>query len=303
MAQKIGMIGIGMMGHGIASNLLKHGHSLVLLEHEGNQPLISLIADGASTAKTPAALASQVDVIILVVTGSPQVEAVLLGNEGVLTTLRPGTIVIDCSTAIPTSTDTVAKRVLDAGGLFLDSPMTRTPKEAALGKLNLLVGGDLALFERCKPILQCFAENITHAGPIGAGHRMKLLHNYVSLGSIALLAEAAACAQVAGIDMNTFVEVLSKGGGAGVALERLKPFLLNADASNLQFSLSNALKDLGYYTQMATDVGSDRTIAQAVKRTLDIAVPLGQSRCFWKLSLRDQLINQRFTLVVNKLCA
>jgi 3-hydroxyisobutyrate dehydrogenase-like beta-hydroxyacid dehydrogenase len=275
MAQKIGMIGIGMMGHGIASNLLKHGHSLVLLEHEGNQPLISLIADGASTAKTPAALASQVDVIILVVTGSPQVEAVLLGNEGVLTTLRPGTIVIDCSTAIPTSTDTVAKRVLDAGGLFLDSPMTRTPKEAALGKLNLLVGGDLALFERCKPILQCFAENITHAGPIGAGHRMKLLHNYVSLGSIALLAEAAACAQVAGIDMNTFVEVLSKGGGAGVALERLKPFLLNADASNLQFSLSNALKDLGYYTQMATDVGSDRTIAQAVKRTLDIAVQDG----------------------------
>jgi 3-hydroxyisobutyrate dehydrogenase-like beta-hydroxyacid dehydrogenase len=275
MAQKIGMIGIGMMGHGIASNLLKHGHSLVLLEHEGNQPLISLIADGASTAKTPAALASQVDVIILVVTGSPQVEAVLLGNEGVLTTLRPGTIVIDCSTAIPTSTDTVAKRVTDAGGLFLDSPMTRTPKEAALGKLNLLVGGDLALFERCIPILQCFAENITHAGPIGAGHRMKLLHNYVSLGSIALLAEAAACAQVAGIDMNTFVEVLSKGGGAGVALERLKPFLLNADASNLQFSLSNALKDLGYYTQMATDVGSDRTIAQAVKRTLDIAVQDG----------------------------
>jgi 3-hydroxyisobutyrate dehydrogenase-like beta-hydroxyacid dehydrogenase len=280
MAQKIGMIGIGMMGHGIASNLLKHGHSLVLLEHEGNQPLTSLIASGATTVKTPAALAAEVAVIILVVTGSPQVEAVLLGAEGVLQTLKPGTIVIDCSTAIPTSTDAVAKRVLDAGGLFLDSPMTRTPKEAALGKLNLLVGGDLALFERCKPILQCFAENITHAGPIGAGHRMKLLHNYVSLGSIALLAEAAACAQVAGIDLNTFVEVLGKGGGAGVALERLKPFLLNADPSNLQFSLSNALKDLGYYTTMAADGGANSLIAQAVQRTLEVAVQDGNGQKF-----------------------
>jgi 3-hydroxyisobutyrate dehydrogenase-like beta-hydroxyacid dehydrogenase len=278
MTQKIGMIGIGFMGHGIASNLLKHGHSLVLLEHEGNQPLGGLITAGAITAKTPSALASQVDVIILVVTGSPQVEAVLLGDEGVLKGMKPGTIVIDCSTAIPTSTDKVAQKVIDAGGLFLDAPMTRTPKEAALGKLNLLVGGDIALFERCKPILQCFAENISHAGPTGAGHRMKLLHNYVALGTIAVLAEAAASAQVDGVDLATFVDVLGKGGGAGVALERIKPFLLNGDASNLQFSIANALKDLGYYNTMAIDSGADRHIADAIKRTLEIAVRDGNGQ-------------------------
>jgi 3-hydroxyisobutyrate dehydrogenase-like beta-hydroxyacid dehydrogenase len=276
MTQKIGMIGIGFMGHGIASNLLKHGHSLVLLEHEGNQPLDGLITAGAITAKTPSALASQVDMIILVVTGSPQVEAVLLGDDGVLKGMKPGTIVIDCSTAIPTSTDKVAKKVIDAGGLFLDSPMTRTPKEAALGKLNLLVG--VALFERCKPILQCFAENISHAGPIGAGHRMKLLHNYVALGTIAVLAEAAASATVDGIDLATFVDVLSKGGGAGVALERIKPFLLSGDPSNLQFSIANALKDLGYYNTMAIDSGADRHIADAIKRTLEIAVQDGNGQ-------------------------
>jgi 3-hydroxyisobutyrate dehydrogenase-like beta-hydroxyacid dehydrogenase len=269
MTTKIGMIGIGLMGHGIASNLIKHGHSLVLLEHEGNQPLEALIAAGAKTAKTPSALAAQVDMVILVVTGSPQVEAVLLGDEGVLKGMKPGTVVIDCSTAIPTSTDRVAKKVIDAGGLFLDSPMTRTPKEAALGKLNLLVGGDMALFERCKPILQCFAENISHAGSIGAGHRMKLLHNYVALGTIAVLAEA---------DLATFVEVLGKGGGAGVALERIKPFLLNGDPSNLQFSISNALKDLGYYNTMAVDSGADRSIAEAIKRTLEIAVQDGNGQ-------------------------
>jgi 3-hydroxyisobutyrate dehydrogenase-like beta-hydroxyacid dehydrogenase len=114
-----------------------------------------------------------------------------------------------------------------AGGRFLDTPMTRTPKEAAEGRLNLLVGGDAALLDECRPILQCFAENITHAGPVGAGHSMKLLHNYVSLGSVALIAEAAACAQRNGVAPEVFVDVLAKGGGGGVALERLKPYLLS----------------------------------------------------------------------------
>jgi 3-hydroxyisobutyrate dehydrogenase-like beta-hydroxyacid dehydrogenase len=93
----------------------------------------------------------------------------------------------------------MAEAVQAAGSRFLDAPMTRTPKEAAEGRLNLLVGGDAALLARCRPVLQCFAENISHAGPVGAGHSMKLLHNYVSLGTVALLAEAAACAQRNGV--------------------------------------------------------------------------------------------------------
>ncbi|WP_299510980.1 NAD(P)-dependent oxidoreductase [uncultured Limnohabitans sp.] len=271
----IGMIGIGMMGHGIASNLLKHGHHLTVLEHAGNQPLDTLLAAGAHTCATPQALAAQSDVVILCVTGTPQVEAVLLGDDGVLKGLRPGTIVIDCSTAVPTSTEKVAALVIAQGGRFLDSPMTRTPKEAAEGRLNLLVGGDAALFETCKPILACFAENIVHTGPIGSGHRMKLLHNYVSLGTVTLLAEAAACAQRAGVDAHTFVEVLSKGGGFGAALDRLKPTLLSGDTSGLRFSMSNALKDLSYYNQMAIDTQADHTVAQAVKNTLEAACQEG----------------------------
>ncbi len=185
-SKKIGLIGVGLMGMGIASNLARKGQHLTVLEHEGNQPLDSLLAAGVSTAKTPAALASQVDVLILCVTGSPQVEAVLRGEQGVLKGMRQGLIVIDCSTAVPTSTEALAQQVQAAGGFFLDSPMTRTPKEAAEGRLNLLVGGDAELFGQCRPILACFAENIIHAGPVGAGHSMKLLHNYVSLGSVAL---------------------------------------------------------------------------------------------------------------------
>jgi 3-hydroxyisobutyrate dehydrogenase-like beta-hydroxyacid dehydrogenase len=275
MTKKIGIIGVGIMGHGIASNLLKHGHSLLMLEHAGNQPLDALIAAGGLTAKTPQALATQVDIIILCVTGTPQVEAVLKGENGVLSGLKTGTIVIDCSTALPTSTEALAKLVADAGGFFLDSPMTRTSKEAAEGRLNLLVGGDAAVFAQCRPILACFAENITHAGPVGAGHRMKLLHNYVSLGMVSLLAEAAACAQVSGIETQTFVDILSKGGGGGVALERIKPYLLTGDPKSLQFSIANAHKDLTYYNGMAQAAQVDSTIASAIKRTLELAVEAG----------------------------
>ena len=264
---KIGMVGIGLMGHGIASNIVSKGWPLAVLEHAGNQPLDTLKAAGATTATSASALAAGADIVILCVTGSPQVEAVLLGEDGVLKGLRPGTVVIDCSTAVPASTERLAKVVQQAGGRFMDAAMTRTPKEAAEGRLNLLVGADAALLAECRPLLGAFAENITHAGPPGAGHRMKLLHNYVSLGTVALMAEAAACAQRAGVDAQVFVDVLAKGGGGGAAMERLKPFLLSQDPSGLRFALSNAQKDLGYYSQMAGDGGAARQIAEAVFAT------------------------------------
>ena len=265
---KIGMVGIGLMGHGIASNLARHGHALLLLEHPGNQPLDALKATGAQTTPSAKDLASRVEAVILVVTGSPQVEAVLTGAGGVLEGLRPGSTVIDCSTAIPSSTRRMAQAVQQAGSRFLDAPMTRTPKEAAEGRLNLLVGGDAALLEEIRPLLKCFAENITHVGPVGAGHGMKLLHNYVSLGMVTLLAEAAACAGQSGVTPEAFVDVLAKGGGGGIALERLKPFLLAGDTGGLRFSIANACKDLGYYATMAADANARRDIAAAVLATL-----------------------------------
>ena len=272
MKTKIGMVGIGLMGHGIARNLARHGYPLTVLEHAGNQPLDELKAAGVATATTAAVLAAGADIIILCVTGSPEVEAVLTGQGGVLQGLRAGAVVIDCSTAVPSSTECMARAVRAAGGRFVDAPMTRTAKEAHEGRLNLLVGAEPALFEEIKPVLACFAENITLAGPTGAGHRMKLLHNSVSLGFIALLAEAAACAERAGIAPEVLVDVLGKGGGGGVALERLKPYLLARDASGLKFAMGNAQKDLGYYTQMARDTQAVHTIADAVHGTYAAAV-------------------------------
>ena len=276
--KKIGMIGIGLMGHGIASNILRHGYALSVLEHPGNQPLAELKKAGARPHQSAATLAADSEVVILCVTGSLQVEAVILAEDGLLKSIRPGMVVIDCSTALPSSTERVARAVQEAGGRFLDAPMTRTPKEAAEGRLNLLVGGDVELFDEVHPLLSAFAENITHVGPVGSGHRMKLLHNYVSLGSVALLAEAAACALRAGIAPEVFIEILAKGGGGGTALERITPYLLARDGSGLKFAMANAQKDLSYYNSMAEQAGAVRDIGQAVLDTFTKAAAIGPDR-------------------------
>ena len=263
----VGIIGVGMMGHGIATNIVKGGYALTLLDHPGNQPVDDLVAAGATRSDSAAAIARDTDVVILCVTGTPQVEDVLFRAGGVLEGLTPGTIVIDCSTAIPSSTLKIAEAVSNAGGQFLDAPMTRTPKEAAEGRLNLIVGGSPELYETCLPLLQTYAENITHAGPVGAGHRMKLLHNYVSLGFSAVLAEAAACARRADIDPAVFMDILAKGGGDGVVLGRLRPYIEHGDSSSFRFSVANALKDMGYYTTMAEEAGAAHLTATAVRDT------------------------------------
>ena len=265
--KKIGMIGLGMMGHGIASNIIKHGYPMVLLEHPGNQPLQGLLAAGATTTKSAAFLAGAVDIIILCVTGTPEVEDVLYRTGGLLEGIKPGAIVIDCSTAIPSSTIRIAESIEKAGGRFLDAPMTRTPKEATEGRLNLIVGGDPVLFDTCKPLLECYAENIVLAGPVGSGHRLKLLHNFVSLGFSAVLAEAAACAVRSKIDPKVFVEVLAKGGGEGVILNRLRPYIESRDNSGFRFTIANALKDMSYYTTMAQEAGAVHSTAEAIRQT------------------------------------
>lgn len=271
----IGIAGVGLMGLGIATNLVKHGWKLTFLDHPGNQKVDDLVAAGAVAAASGAELAERCDIIILCVTGSPQVEDILTRADGILSAIRPATVIIDCSTAIPSSTAGLAGQVVEKGGVFIDAPMTRTPKEAMEGRLNLIVGGESAAYEQVLPLLSDIAENIVHVGGVGAGHTMKLLHNYVSLGFTAVLAEAAASAERAGIEPERFIDVLAKGGGNSVVLERLKPFLLAGDVSGLKFSIANAGKDIGYYAQMATDLGSERRTAEAILHLLQDEIKSG----------------------------
>lgn len=263
--QRIGLIGAGLMGHGIARNVLRAGYPLVLLDHPGNQPVDDLMAAGARLADTSREVAERAEVVILCVTGTPQVERVLFDEGGVTEGMRPGTVIIDCSTAIPSATRSIAERIGAAGGHFMDAAMTRTPKEAEEGRLNLIVGGGEELFLSMQPLLKSFAENIVHAGGVSAGHTLKLLHNFVSLGFSAVLAEAVAASRQAGIDDSALLEVLGKGGGGGVVFERLRPFIETGDPSGFRFSVANASKDLGYYRTMADKLGAQCGVAEAVE--------------------------------------
>jgi len=262
---RIGLVGVGLMGHGIARNILKAGHRLDFMDHPGNQPVDDLLAAGATSRASGREVAEAAEVVLLCVTGSPQVEAALFGPDGVVGGLALKSAVIDCSTALPSSTERVAERIAAAGGRFMDAAMTRTPKEAEAGRLNLIVGASPELFAELRPLLACFAENITHAGDVGAGHTLKLLHNFVSLGFSAVLAEAAAASRQAGIDDTAFLEVVGKGGGSGVVFDRLRPFIASDDPSGFNFSVANATKDLGYYRAMTDELGARRLVAEAVE--------------------------------------
>lgn len=280
MKKKIGITGVGLMGLGIATNIRKHGWPLGFLDHPGNQPTGDLVAAGAWVASSPRELAAACDVVILCVTGAPQVEAVLTAADGVIAGLRPGTVVVDCSTSLPGTTKKMAALVEKAGGRMLDAPMTRTPKEAAEGRLNLIVGGDRALFDAHLDLLKSFSENVTHAGAIGSGHALKLLHNFVSLGFSAVLVEASAAAAKAGIEPAVFQNVLATGGGAGVVLDRLSPYILGKESGNFRFTLSNAAKDIDYYAQMAAAQGSPAGVAAAVRDAYQAQVAAGEGGRF-----------------------
>lgn len=277
----VGIIGVGLMGHGIARNvLLQGGFGLSFLDHPGNQPVDELLGLGALPCATAAEVAAASDVIIICVTGSPQVEAIVTGENGLIAGLKAGTVVVDCSTALPDSTLRMGARVKAAGGSYLDAPMTRTSKHAHDGTLNLLVGGDVSDLEKVRAVLSSFTESVVHVGALGHGHRLKLLHNYVSVGFMSLLAEAAAQAADATIDPQVFVDVLAQGGGASVALDRLAPYIVAGDREGLPFFVSNAQKDIDYYRAMSDASGAQRTIADGVAASLSDAVSGGHGQAY-----------------------
>ena len=177
----VGFIGVGLMGEGMASNLMQKGYPMVILGHRNRAPVERLCAQGASEAGDLAELARRCDVIHLCVTGSPQVESILLGEQGLLANAKPGTVIIDCSTSDPVSTLKLDEAVRKAGMHLVDAPLGGTPKEAAVGALSAMVGADADVFERIEPVIRSWAASVRHLGDVGLGHKMKLINNFVSM--------------------------------------------------------------------------------------------------------------------------
>jgi 3-hydroxyisobutyrate dehydrogenase-like beta-hydroxyacid dehydrogenase len=271
----VGLIGVGLMGHGIGKNILAKGLKLNVLAHRNRAPVESLVAKGAHEAKTIAEIAHASDLVILVVTGTPQVEEIVLGEDGLLKHGRKGLIIADCSTAEPSSTMRIVAKAAEHGITFMDAPMTRTPNEAEAGKLGLMVGGEASDLELIRPVLSSFAELIVHTGAVGTGHQVKLLNNFLSLGHAVIAAEAITVAAKAGVDMKALREVIMGGGASSVMFGRLINVPLSDDDTHLKFAIRNARKDLRYYTNMTEQMPVASFMAEQVHQTYVLAETLG----------------------------
>lgn len=278
--QRIGFVGIGLMGHGMAKNLLKKGHPLSFLVHRNRSNIADLLELKGKEASSPAALTKDSDIVFLCVTGTPQVEANVYGRDGILESSRSGQIVIDCSTAQPDSTDRIRADFEKKGVRFVDAPLARTPVQAEEGKLNCMVGADAKTFAEVKPVLEKFCENIFHVGGFGAGHRMKLVNNFLAMSHALATCEALSVCRKVGIDLDVFYRLISAGGANSAMFQMIVPKALQGDLTGLLFTLGNAKKDIGYYQQMAGDASFAGPLGGVLYQQLVQANALGLGEKF-----------------------
>jgi 3-hydroxyisobutyrate dehydrogenase-like beta-hydroxyacid dehydrogenase len=261
----IGFIGVGLMGHGMAKNIVEKGYPLYVMAHRNREPVEDLKNRGAREAASPRELAQHCDVIHICVSGSPQVEGVIRGADGILASGKQGLIVIDCSTSDPVSTLKLADELGEAGMRFADAPLSRTPKEAEEGTLDTMVGADPDVFKEIEPILECWAGVIVHLGEVGLGHKMKLINNFVAMGFAAIFAEALAIARKNGITPQQFHSVIGAGRMRSGFYDTFMKWTLEGDENAHRFTITNAHKDMRYAASMANAAGNVNPVQSVVK--------------------------------------
>ena len=273
---RIGFIGLGLMGHGIAKNIVAKGFPLTVYAHRNRKPLADILAAGAKEVTTNADVARASDIVFMCVTGTPQVESVVYGPHGLLEAAREGLIVVDTSTAEPASTAAIRMDFGAKRAEFVDAPLARTPKEAEEGKLNIMVGAEDAVFATLKPVFSAFCENIIHAGPPGHGHTLKLINNFMAMAIATSTAEAVATAVKAGVSLQKLHDVISAGAvNSGIFQMIVGKMLQDGDLAGLKFTLVNAMKDLRYYTHLAESLPTSAIVGEAVHQTMVQANLLG----------------------------
>ena len=273
--KKIGFIGVGLMGHGMAKNLVGKGFPTIVLGHKNRAPVEDLVKLGAKEARDVAEVVKSSDVVILCVTGSPQVEDLVYRKGGILEGAVSGQIVVDTSTSQPGSTLKIAADFKAKGVRFVDAPLARTPVEAEQGRLNTMVGADAVTFREIEPVLKAFCENIFHIGDVGAGHKIKLINNCAAIGQMVLIAEALTVCAKLGVDPKKYFALVSSGAANSGIFQMLAGKAVEGDFGGMKFGLANALKDVRYYNQMAMEFGVAGAMASATLQTLTQAVNLG----------------------------
>ena len=271
--ERIGFVGVGLMGHGMAASMMKAGHPMTVVAHRNRAPVEDLVAKGATEAPDLAALAGASDVVHICAPGSPQVEAIV----GELAPhLARGAVVVDCSTANPVSTQALARMLADAGIHMADAPLGGTPAQAAKGTLATMVGADPEVFERIAPILKTWAgASVVRLGPPGEGHKMKLLNNFLAMGYGAIYAEALALANKVGIDTAQFDSVVRGSRMDCGFYQTFMGYAVEGNREAHKFTLTNALKDMTYLAAMAGTAGVANPVGAAIRNSYAAAVNAG----------------------------
>ncbi|WP_353392849.1 NAD(P)-dependent oxidoreductase [Ruegeria sp. HU-ET01832] len=252
----IGFIGVGLMGHGMAKNIVEKGYPLVVMGHRNRQPVEDLVQRGATEVTSAREMAEACDIIHLCVSGSPQVEQLIRGENGILASGKQGLVVVDCSTSDPVSTLQLVQELRAAGMDLADAPLGRTPKEAEAGTLDTMVGASPETLARIKPVLECWAGLVVHMGEVGMGHKMKLVNNFVAMGYAVLYSEALAVARKAGLTVEQVDSVLRPSRLSNGFYDTFMKWTLEGDENAHRFAITNAHKDMRYVANLANSIGA-----------------------------------------------
>ncbi|MGA8260476.1 MAG: NAD(P)-dependent oxidoreductase [Arenicellales bacterium] len=270
--KRVGFVGAGVMGHGMASRLLAAGYAVTVIAHRNRGPIDDLISKGASEASGYVELAGASDVVILCVSNSRVVEQVV---EALKPGLRPGMMIIDTGTSSPGSTRAVHRALAAMEVSFVESPVTGGVKQAAAGELGALVGADPPAFEGARPLLEVMCRTVHHFGPPGTGNTAKLLNNYMVFGIAALVIEAFGKAREAGVDWQKLYDVVICGSADSGVLRRIVGHALEGDYGGYVFSVENSLKDIQYFGELSESMGGVSELAAAVTHIFEKAVAEG----------------------------
>ncbi len=246
---RLGFIGLGIMGSGMAKNLLRAGFPLTVYNRTKSKAE-ALGNEGAAVVDTPAEVAQRSDVVFEIVTDAPDVEQVLFGKGGVVEGKHDGLIFVDESTNSPSHAKAFSERLSELGIEFLDAPVTGGDKGAREGTLTIMVGGKKEVFEKVKPAFQAMGKTVVYAGEAGSGQALKLANQIVVGVDMLALVEAMVIAQRAGISMDTLYEVLSSGAGNSFTVQSYMPRIMKGDMEP-GFRAAHLRKDLHYVIEMA----------------------------------------------------
>jgi 2-hydroxy-3-oxopropionate reductase len=272
MRTSVGFIGLGMMGRGMAANLLKAGFDLMVWNRTASRA-DELVRQGAQRAASPAELAAACDVIISCVSDTPDVRAVLLGEQGAIHGVRPGALVIDMSTISPQAVREMAEQFAEREVHFLDAPVSGGSEGAAKGTLSIMVGGDPAQVARAMPYFQAMGQTITHVGANGAGQTVKLVNQILVAGTMLAMSEALVFAQASGVDLEKTLAAVSGGAAGSWTLTNRGPQVIRRDWRP-GFMIDLQQKDLRLVLEAADQVGAPMLATSTVfhmYRTLQTA--------------------------------